>query len=254
MLGAGATAVSPEWSGKGSRTASNTRVDQLQARGIRVHFEGVKGDILGLIGPNGAGKTTLVNALSGFVRPTSGVVSLADVDITSWSPQRLARSGVGRTFQDVRLFRGLTVLENTELGALAAGARRKEARELAWEILYRLRLTAEAGILAGSLPHGAERRLGIARALAGGPRFLLLDEPATGMYEAETDELVDTLLSIRADYSCGLLLIEHDMRVVMNLCERVQVLDYGKTIALGTPTEVRGDPAVLEAYLGRDEG
>jgi branched-chain amino acid transport system ATP-binding protein len=244
-------------------TAQNRPVERLEARGVRVHFDGVKavdgvdltlgrGEILGLIGPNGAGKTSLVNALSGFVRPTEGRVSLGATDVTGWSPHRLARSGVARTFQSVRLFRGLTVLENAEAGALAAGARRGEARRRAWEILDRLRLTARAGEPAGSLPYGEERRLGVARALMGHPRFLLLDEPAAGMHEAESDELAETLKTVRSAYSCGLLVIEHDMRVIMTLCERVHVLDYGKTISLGTPAQVRRDPGVLEAYLGRE--
>ena len=234
----------------------------LQARALRVHFGGVhavdgvdlelrKGEILGLIGPNGAGKTTLVNALSGFEKPTSGNVFLNGEDVTGWSPNRLARRGLTRTFQSVRLFPGLTVLENVELGGVGVGMRRAAARNAARELLARLGLADKADSLATGLPHGLERRLGMLRALAAKPSFLLLDEPAAGLNERESDELVQALTLIRDDFSCALVVIEHDMRVIMRLCERIQVLDYGKTISLGTPAEVRTDPAVLSAYLGR---
>jgi branched-chain amino acid transport system ATP-binding protein len=234
----------------------------LEARDLRVHFGGVhavdgvdldlrRGEILGLIGPNGAGKTTLVNALSGFQKPTGGRVRLNGTDVTGWSPHRLARRGLTRTFQSVRLFPGLTVLENVELGGVGVGLRRPTARRAARELLGRLGFADRADQLATGLPHGLERRLGIVRALAARPSFLLLDEPAAGLNERESDELVQTLTLIRDDFSCALVVIEHDMRVIMRLCERIQVLDYGKTISLGTPAEVRRDPAVLTAYLGR---
>jgi len=234
----------------------------LEARGLKVHFGGVravdgvdlslrKGEILGLIGPNGAGKTTLVNALSGFQRPTAGAVVLDGNDVTGWSPHRLARRGLTRTFQSVRLFPDLTVLENVELGAVAVGMWRPAARRWARDLLERLRLDDKAHLYGKGLPHGLERRLGIVRALAAKPSFLLLDEPAAGLNEQESDELVASLTLIRDDFSCALMVIEHDMRVIMRLCERIQVLDYGKTISIGTPAEVRSDPAVLTAYLGR---
>jgi branched-chain amino acid transport system ATP-binding protein len=234
----------------------------LQARELRVHFGGVravdgvdlelrKGEILGLIGPNGAGKTTLVNALSGFEKPTSGSVFLSGEDVTGWHPHRLARRGLTRTFQSVRLFPGLTVLENVELGGVGVGMRRSAARSAARELLDRLGLADKADSFATGLPHGLERRLGMLRALAAKPSFLLLDEPAAGLNERESDELVQALTLIRDDFSCALVVIEHDMRVIMRLCERIQVLDHGKTISLGTPVEVRMDPAVLNAYLGR---
>jgi len=236
--------------------------DVLEARGLKVHFGGVravdgvdlvlrKGEILGLIGPNGAGKTTLVNALSGFQRPTAGSVVLDGHDVTGWSPHRLARRGLTRTFQSVRLFPDLTVLENVELGAVGGGMWRPAARRWARELLERLRLGDKAHLYGTGLPHGLERRLGIVRALAAKPSFLLLDEPAAGLNEQESDELVASLTLIRDDFSCALMVIEHDMRVIMRLCERIQVLDYGKTISIGTPAEVRSDPAVLTAYLGR---
>jgi branched-chain amino acid transport system ATP-binding protein len=234
----------------------------LEARALKVHFGGVhavdgvdlalpRGEILGLIGPNGAGKTTLVNALSGFERPTAGSVLLNGEDVTGLNPHRLARRGLTRTFQSVRLFPGLTVLENVELGGVGVGMRRPAARRVARELLERLGLADKAESLATGLPHGLERRLGILRALAAKPSFLLLDEPAAGLNERESDELVQALTLIRDDFSCALVVIEHDMRVIMRLCERIQVLDHGRTISIGTPTQVRADPAVLTAYLGR---
>lgn len=235
----------------------------LECRDLNVHFEGVKavdgvdlelrsGEILGLIGPNGAGKTTLVNTLTGFQRPTAGSVHLDGADVTGWPPDRLARIGLARTFQAVRLFAGLTVFENVELGALGVGMSRREAQRWAWELLERLDLTAMADASASGVPHGMERRLALVRALATRPRFLLLDEPAAGLNEAEGDALVAALAGIRDDFACGLMVIEHDMRVIMRLCERIQVLDYGKTISIGTAQEVQKDPAVLAAYLGSE--
>ncbi len=245
-----------------SETAAANGDGLLEARDLKVHFGGVravdgvglalrKGEILGLIGPNGAGKTTLVNALSGFQKPTAGTVLLDGTDVTGWRPHRLARRGLARTFQSVRLFPDLTVLENVELGGVGVGMRRPAARRWARDLLERLRLADKAALYATGLPHGLERRLGIIRALAAKPAFLLLDEPAAGLNEQESDELVASLSLIRDDFSCALMVIEHDMRVIMRLCERIQVLDHGKTISIGTPGEVRQDPAVLIAYLGR---
>jgi branched-chain amino acid transport system ATP-binding protein len=236
--------------------------DHLEARGLAVHFGGVravdgvdlalrKGEIVGLIGPNGAGKTTLVNALSGFQRTTAGTVLLNGKNVTGLSPHRLARRGLARTFQSVRLFPGLTVLENVELGGVGVGMRRPAARKWARELLERLKLDDKAALYGVGLPHGLERRLGIARALAAKPSFLMLDEPAAGLNEQESDELVGSLTLIRDAFSCALVVIEHDMRLIMRLCERIQVLDHGKTISIGSPAEVRRDPGVLTAYLGR---
>jgi branched-chain amino acid transport system ATP-binding protein len=175
---------------------------------------------------------------------------LSGRDVTGWAPHRISRLGLARTFQGVRMFTRLTVLENVEAAAAGAGLRRAHARRRAGALLERMGLSDRADERPGSLSAGIERRLGIVRALAGEPRFLLLDEPAAGMNEAETDQLLSDLSVIREDFGCGVLLIEHDMRLIMRLCERIQVLDYGKTLAVGTPEEIRTDPAVLEAYLG----
>jgi ABC-type branched-subunit amino acid transport system ATPase component len=234
---------------------------RLEARGMEVRFEGVtavdgvdlaldEGEILGLIGPNGAGKTTLVNAMSGFQHPSAGSVTLGDATTTGWPAHRLARHGLARTFQNIRLFGGLTVLENVEAAGVSVGLRRKAARTQAQELLAYLNLSSRAELRADQLPGGEERRLGVARALATDPKFLLLDEPAAGLNNQESAELTHALRELRTRFACALLVIEHDMSVIMNLCERVQVLDYGKTIALGTPTEIQGSEVVRAAYLG----
>jgi branched-chain amino acid transport system ATP-binding protein len=208
------------------------------------------GEILGLIGPNGAGKTTLVNALTGFQRLTAGRIALGEVDVTGWSANRLARKGICRTFQSVRLFPDLTVYENVEMGAIGAGASRRESMGRTEGLLERMQLESVADRPASAIPHGQERRVGIARALATAPRFLLLDEPGAGLNELESAELVSALRHIRDDYGCALVVIEHDMGLIMQLCERIHVVDHGKTLAIGAPAEVARDPAVLEAYLG----
>jgi branched-chain amino acid transport system ATP-binding protein len=235
----------------------------LRAIGIGVDFAGLAalsdvslslddGEILGLIGPNGAGKTTLINVLSGFQRPTSGQVLLGDRKVTALPPQQLAARGLGRTFQSVRLFGRLTVFDNVLAGAVAGGLRMRPARELAWTLLERLSLADAATMPAAALPQGEERRLGIIRALATRPHFLLLDEPAAGLDEAETGALTETLSTLPSDFALGMLVIEHDMALILGLCHRIQVLDHGRTIAEGSPREVRHNRSVIEAYLGAE--
>ena len=233
----------------------------LRAEGISLAFSGLHvlrgvelalphGEALGLIGPNGAGKTTLVNVLSGFQAPDSGSVLLDGADVTSWSPARLARAGLGRTFQSALPFAGLTVVESVAVGAMGVGVGRRRAVDVAADVLERLGLSEQAQSPAGLQPPGNQRLLGIARALATGPRYLLLDEPAAGLNDEECRELVVILREVTRDFGCAILLIEHDMNVVMDLCSQVQVLDDGETVVVGTPEEVQAHPAVVEAYLG----
>ncbi|HEX6665498.1 MAG TPA: branched-chain amino acid ABC transporter ATP-binding protein/permease [Solirubrobacterales bacterium] len=233
----------------------------LDAAGVSLAFSGLRvlkgvdlalqpGEALGLIGPNGAGKTSLVNVLSGFQKPDAGAVTLDGVDVTGRSPARLARDGLGRTFQAALPFPDLTALESVAVGAMGMGVGRRRAVRAAAEVLGRLGLLEQAELPAGSLPPGVQRLLGIARALAIGPRYLLLDEPAAGLNESECEELVVILRSVLADFGCGILLIEHDMGTVMDLCPRIQVLDDGATLRVGTPEEIQADPAVVESYLG----
>jgi branched-chain amino acid transport system ATP-binding protein len=170
--------------------------------------------------------------------------------VTKLAPARRARLGLARTFQNVRLFANLTVTQNVEAAALAMGLSPRAARAKAAALLTRFGLQNRGERRAGSLPYGDERRLGLARALAGEPAYLLLDEPAAGLNEREGDELWQLLSTLPASDGCGVLLIEHDMRLVMRLCHRIQVIDHGQTISIGTPEQVRTDPAVLEAYLG----
>ena len=235
--------------------------DVLRATDVTRSFEGVhalrgvslelhRHEVVGLIGPNGAGKTTLVNVLTGFDFPTAGTVELAGRVITSWTPYRRGRAGLTRTFQHSRSFAALSVRENIEVAALGSGARPKETRRRADALLELLGLEARADQPAGSLPHGDERRLGVARALATEPRFLLLDEPAAGLPEAEVPEFAAVVRSVRDDHQAGVLLIDHNMALVMEVCDRIQVLDQGRTLAEGTPAEVRENLDVAAAYLG----
>ena len=242
-----------------SVNGSSTRA--LVAENICVHFEGVKavdgvdlvlehGEIMGLIGPNGAGKTTFMNAVSHFVARKTGRIILDGEDVTKLAPHQLAARGVVRTFQDIATFPELSVFENVELGALGAGLSRRKARQRAWELIEGLGLTHLATLPASALPHGDERRVGIARAVAVNPRYLLLDEPAAGLDDGESLQLAETIAKIRDEIGCGVLLVEHDMRIIFRVCERIQVIDFGKPLIVGTPDEVRRDPAVIAAYLG----
>lgn len=211
------------------------------------------GTILGLIGPNGSGKTTLVNCLSGVIRPTGGLISINGLDTTHAPPHRIARLGVARTFQTVRLFATLTVRENVEVGLASARGNRPGWRtrtSAAEQILEEFQIRHLGTRLATTLPYGLQRRVEIARAVAANPEYLLLDEPAAGMNEQESDDLLALLAQIRSNTGCGLLVIDHDLRLIMRLCERIHVLDHGETLAEGDPTTVRSDQRVVEAYLG----
>jgi branched-chain amino acid transport system ATP-binding protein len=171
--------------------------------------------------------------------------------VTALSPQKLVKRGLVRTFQEVATFPDLTVFENVQLGALGSGLSRRAARERTHELLRALRLDHLERLYASSLPHGEERRVGIARAVAVRPSLLLMDEPAAGLNDAESEELAKTIVEIRESLGCGILLVEHDMRVIFGVCEHIQVLDYGKSVAYGLPDEVRKDRRVVEAYLGK---
>ncbi len=233
----------------------------LRALGVSRSFAGIQaledvdlsvapGEIVGLIGPNGAGKTTLVNLLTGFDLPTSGRIELGGVEITRWPPHRRGRAGLARTFQHGRLFRGLSVRENVEVAALGVGVGPAEARRRASELLEILGLGDRAETRAAVLPHGDERRLGVARALALRPRFVLMDEPAAGLHEAEIPSFAAVVRSVRDTFGTGVLLIDHNVALIMEVCDRIHVLDRGRTLAEGTPEEIRKNFDVATAYLG----
>jgi len=233
----------------------------LRAVGVSRSFEGVqalgdvgieleRSEVVGLIGPNGAGKTTLVNVLTGFDFPSTGRVELEGRDVTRWSPQRRGRAGLARTFQHGHAFKGLSVRENVEVAALGTGASGRDARRRAHELLGALGLGDSADRSAAALPHGDERKLGVARALATEPRFVLLDEPAAGLTEAEVPELAAVVRSVRDEHEAGVLLIDHNVTLILDVCDRIHVLDQGRTLAEGTPDEIRKNIDVANAYLG----
>jgi branched-chain amino acid transport system ATP-binding protein len=214
-----------------------------------VSLELKQGEVVGLIGPNGAGKSTLVNILSGFDRPTRGRVLLEDRDVTRWPAFRRGRRGLARTFQHSHAFGGLTVRENVEVSALGVGASQRQAAKRARELLELLGLAEHADQPASSLPHGDERRLGVARALATDPRFVLMDEPAAGLPEAEVPRFAEAVSTVRGR-GAGVLLVDHNVALVLEVCERIHVLDQGATLAEGTPAEIRSHLGVAAAYLG----
>jgi branched-chain amino acid transport system ATP-binding protein len=232
-----------------------------------VSFSVEKGEILGLIGPNGAGKTTLFHLITSIIRPSRGEILFRGERITGLRPHMVAKRGIGRTFQNIRLFDKMTALENVMVGrhgkcrAGTWGAvfrtrqerdEERRTREEAYELIRFVGLSGEEEIPAGKLPYGKKRRLEVARALAGGPKLLLLDEPVAGMNDAETREIHELILTIR-EHGITVILIEHNMALVMRLCDRLVVLNFGKKIAEGTPEQIRKDAMVAEAYLGREE-
>jgi branched-chain amino acid transport system ATP-binding protein len=229
-----------------------------------ISVEAAIGQITGLIGPNGAGKTTLFNVLTGVLAPSRGRVEIAGADVTRWPTHRRARLGVARTFQALQLFTGLSVYDNllsaweasVQGGVLGRGQR--EGRRLVDELIDELGLGAVAGRLAGQLPTGQGRLVELGRALATRPRLLLLDEPSSGLDVIETAGLKDLLQRIVGGdlvggHPLGILLVEHDMGLVMELCDRITVLDFGRLIAEGNPAEIRADPIVIAAYLGEGD-
>ncbi|MGE3871947.1 MAG: ABC transporter ATP-binding protein [Parvibaculaceae bacterium] len=205
--------------------------------------------ILGLIGPNGAGKSTLTNVLSGVLPPTTGRILIGETDVTNLPEFRMFRLGVARTFQNMRLFADMTVFENVEVAASSVG-KRGAAREETAHIIDELGLSPHAHSLAAALPYGIQKLTALGRALAGRPRYLLLDEPAAGLNEVESAELMQRLKQIRKDRSLGIMLIDHDLPLIMGACDRIVVLANGEKIAEGTPEQVRADAAVIKAYLG----
>lgn len=239
----------------------STDAAELTAEHLAVHFQGLaaisdvsltvrRHEIFGLIGPNGAGKTTLVNCLSGFQAPTKGRVVLGRESTAGWTPVRFREGGVARTFQAGRLFKEMSVLENVEVAGVGLGLGRRAAADHARDLLQWVGLAGRASVLAGTLPYTDQRRLSIARAMVLSPAFVLLDEPAAGMSDAECEELMVLVSAIPSTFTCGVLLIEHNMRVVMGISHRIHVLDGGRTLAEGTPADIQRNEAVLAAYLG----
>lgn len=251
----------------------------LKAEGLGIQFGGLKAvdefnfeidknQLFGLIGPNGAGKTTVFNLLTGVYKPTSGQITFDGKSLLKMSPTQITQYGIARTFQNIRLFKGMTVLDNVKVGlhqsqnySLLSAIlhtpsyfKGEEAiEEMAMSLLRVFGLETFANAKAKNLPYGKQRKLEIARALATSPKLLLLDEPAAGMNPTETAELMETIKIVREKFSIAILLIEHDMKLVMGICEKIAVLNFGTVLAFGTPEEIRNNPDVIAAYLGNDE-
>lgn len=248
----------------------------LEARNLTISFGGLravddfnisieKGQLYGLIGPNGAGKTTVFNLLTGVYKPNEGIITLDGKDITAKKTIDINKEGIARTFQNIRLFKNLTVIENVKVGlhnyhpySTLTGILRlpkfykeeKKMTEEAMELLKVFDLDKEADIMAANLPYGKQRKLEIARALATRPKILLLDEPAAGMNPNETQELMDTIRFVREKFDMTILLIEHDMKLVSGICEELTVLNFGRILTQGETSKVLNDPEVIKAYLG----
>lgn len=253
-------------------------MELLKVNNLTIFFGGLKavsefnltlqrGEIHGLIGPNGSGKTTVFNMLTGVYRPTEGEIVLEGTSLVGRKPHEITKCGVARTFQNIRLFKDLSVLDNVKLsyhfkaknGMLASILRlplhyREEnaIEKKALELLDIFGLKKNADDYAKNLPYGKQRRLEIARAIATGPKLLLLDEPAAGMNPQETMDLLQTVKMVKEQFNLSVLLIEHDMKFVMNICENIAVLDHGQTIAKGVPDEIKRNPKVIEAYIGEE--
>jgi branched-chain amino acid transport system ATP-binding protein len=238
----------------------------LKIESISKHYGGVyavrevslecgHGEILGLIGPNGAGKTTLMNLITGVSPSDGGTVTLDEKNLSGLSARKCAYAGVARTFQNIRLFEHLSVRENIEVAYTTSEFHRAEqvGRVTIERLLDQMDLLDMADRPAPTLPYGYQRRLEIARALALAPDYLLLDEPAAGMNRIESTELIESIKFIRDEYGCGIIVIDHDLRFIMTVCERIAVLHMGELIALGTPEDVRNDPRVIEVYIGTQD-